>query len=75
MSLPQYWKVYEEFNSRNDNFVVKSLRDKTHVELLDTIILNKSIVQNGRFERNCDRRSSSSAYTAKRLQSHHGHSI
>lgn len=47
MSLPQYWKVYEEFNSRNDNFVVKSLRDKTHVELLDTIILNKSIVQNG----------------------------
>lgn len=47
MTLPQYWIAYEEFASRRDEFVLKSLRDKTYVELLDTMILNRADVKNG----------------------------
>ena len=47
MTLPQYWIAYEEFASRRDEFALKSLRDKTYVELLDTVILNRADVKNG----------------------------
>lgn len=44
MSLSDYWKVYHELASRKDAHALRSLRDSTHVELLDTIIRQKSII-------------------------------
>ena len=46
MTLPQYWRAYEEFASRRDVVAIKSMREKKYVELLDTRILNRADVNN-----------------------------
>ncbi|KAE9370191.1 hypothetical protein N431DRAFT_426614 [Stipitochalara longipes BDJ] len=44
MSLKQYWEVYNELSHLNDKHFLSRLRDKTYVELLDTLIENKNEV-------------------------------
>ena len=46
MTLPQYWRVYQEFRPRNDKISLTSRRDKTYVELLNTVIFDGSRIQN-----------------------------
>ncbi|GAP92259.1 hypothetical protein SAMD00023353_7600010 [Rosellinia necatrix] len=38
LSLQQYWELYEECTALGDAVMLKSLRDKKYVELLDTIV-------------------------------------
>lgn len=46
LSLPQYWRVYKELKARNDVYSLKSMQDKTYVELLDTVLYACSEVSN-----------------------------
>jgi hypothetical protein len=47
MTLPQYWQVFRECTQLNDAFMLKSLRDSTYVELLDTEIHRRTEVKHG----------------------------
>jgi len=44
MNLKQYWDVYFELGQLNDTFFLAKMRDREYVELLDTFIQRKSIV-------------------------------
>ncbi|KAL9123910.1 MAG: hypothetical protein Q9217_006706 [Psora testacea] len=47
MTLPQFWQVYEEFTNKHYCHAIRSLEDTKHVELLDTLIFDRTSVQHG----------------------------
>ncbi|KAI1422157.1 hypothetical protein F5Y12DRAFT_786959 [Xylaria sp. FL1777] len=48
LSLQQYWEVYEECTALKDAVMLRSLRNKEYVELLDTVIYDQRKVVHGR---------------------------
>ncbi|KAL7930848.1 hypothetical protein V8C35DRAFT_324056 [Trichoderma chlorosporum] len=50
MSLKQYWQVYQECVELHDTVMLKSLRDRNFVELLDTVIRQGRWVTHGDLE-------------------------
>ncbi len=42
MSLKQYWEVYNELSHLNNKHFLSRMRNKSYVELLDTLIKNKN---------------------------------
>ena len=52
MTLPQFWQVYEEFTDKHYGFAIRSLEDAKRVEILDTLIFDRTSVQHGDQPRN-----------------------